>query len=140
MGAAVAASCARRNAWQSEEEALLGTLPDAQAAAKLGRSYTQVWNHRRALGISIYQPATKERTSLYRAAVPIVSPCLTVMLERRQKLGLLQREVAARAGLSPATYTRIENGARKSILLATVEKLAVALECTPATLIDETLT
>lgn len=139
MGAAVAASHARRAAWKPEEEALLGTMPDAQTATRLGRSYTQVWNRRRALGIATYERDANERATLYRAAVAIVAPCSHALHERRQRLGLLQREVAARAGLSPTTYTLIESGARTSIRRETLERIAAALECAPATLIDDTI-
>lgn len=46
----------------------------------------------------------------------------------RERAGLSQRDLAARAHLSQPTLTRIENGARASVTLAELDRLAVALD------------
>ncbi|WP_079054191.1 helix-turn-helix domain-containing protein [Streptomyces graminilatus] len=46
----------------------------------------------------------------------------------RERAGLSQRDLAARAHLSQPTLTRIENGARANVTLAELDRLAVALD------------
>ncbi|WP_392891850.1 helix-turn-helix domain-containing protein [Streptomyces sp. LN699] len=46
----------------------------------------------------------------------------------RERAGLNQRDLAARAQLSQSTLTRIENGARANVTLAELDHLAVALD------------
>ncbi|WUH91918.1 XRE family transcriptional regulator [Streptomyces sp. NBC_00433] len=46
----------------------------------------------------------------------------------RERAGLNQRELAARAQLSQPTLTRIEQGARANVTLAELDRLAVALD------------
>ncbi|MGW4565362.1 helix-turn-helix domain-containing protein [Streptomyces sp. NPDC004561] len=46
----------------------------------------------------------------------------------RERAGLNQRELAARAQLSQPTLTRIENGARSNVTLVELDRLAVALD------------
>lgn len=46
----------------------------------------------------------------------------------RERAGLNQRDLAARAHLSQPTLTRIENGARANVTLAELDRLAVALD------------
>ncbi|MBZ6135449.1 helix-turn-helix domain-containing protein [Streptomyces olivaceus] len=46
----------------------------------------------------------------------------------RERAGLNQRQLAARAQLSQPTLTRIENGARATVTLAELDQLAVALD------------
>ncbi|MFE5190298.1 helix-turn-helix domain-containing protein [Streptomyces sp. NPDC056628] len=46
----------------------------------------------------------------------------------RERAGLNQRQLASRAQLSQSTLTRIENGARATVTLAELDRLAVALD------------
>ncbi|WP_198545896.1 helix-turn-helix domain-containing protein [Actinacidiphila yeochonensis] len=46
----------------------------------------------------------------------------------RERAGLSQRELAARAQLSQPTLTRIENGVRNSLTLAELDRLAISLD------------
>jgi len=69
-----------------------------------------------------------EATSRERG--PRVDFDVTVLCDLRQRAQLSQLELAWRAGLTPATISRLENG-RQLPNLVTVEKLAAAL-CVPA--------
>lgn len=55
------------------------------------------------------------------------------ILARRQALGLKQADVAASAGVSLRQYVTIEQGG--NFTLATLERIAVALDCPPASLL-----
>lgn len=48
----------------------------------------------------------------------------------RIKLGLTQRDIIKKTGLSSATISKIENGKVDNIQLGTLKKLAVALNST----------
>ena len=52
--------------WTVEEEALLGTMPDKEVAARIGRSITAVHDHRRKLGIpSFYKRKPRREPSVW---------------------------------------------------------------------------
>ena len=56
--------------------------------------------------------------------------------ERRKELGLRQRDVAERAGLSTSYYTEIELG-RKTVNARRLQQIATALETAPRALIAD---
>ncbi len=51
-----------RTRWSKARLALLGTMPDAQLAKKLGAAPNTVLFRRRKLGIPPYAPSTKHET------------------------------------------------------------------------------
>jgi len=60
---------------------------------------------------------------------------MRILLQKwRERLGLTQAQLAARAGVHVATVTRIENGS--DTYVGTVEKLAHALGKSPSGLIE----
>lgn len=59
-----------------------------------------------------------------------------VMKMRRQELGLTQKEVAARVGVTEATVSRWESGDIKNMKRDNIATLARVLEIPPAVLMD----
>lgn len=56
--------------------------------------------------------------------------------ERRLKLGMSQRELIEKTGLSRAIVSVIENSGDTDIKLSTLISLATALRCSPASLFE----
>lgn len=55
----------------------------------------------------------------------------------REDRGWTRRELARRAGVSPATITRLENGEHRGPLLSTIVHVAQALDVTTEELLAE---
>src|SRR6478672_6458105 len=55
------------------------------------------------------------------------APFGALLLRLRASAGLTQEQLAARAGLSPASISALESGKRRTPRFATVESLATAL-------------
>src|SRR5690348_11418176 len=58
-----------------------------------------------------------------------------LLRRRREELGLSQRALAARAGTSPGTVGRLEQGRARAPHLATIRRLAAALGVAPERLV-----
>ena len=65
-----------------------------------------------------------------------MTPVSVRVKELREGRGWTQTELAERAGITRVTLSRIENGHTKGIDFDTLDKLAKALDCHPATLIE----
>lgn len=117
-----------RKPWTSEEDALLGTIPDPQAAKQPGRAESQVGIRRRALGI----PAHDTRNRAFYQDNPslvVISPAK--LLARRFALGLTQTEAARRCGWHQVAWSQIETGLRTRIRRESLERLALGVGCEP---------
>lgn len=120
-----------RKPWTPQEDALLGTIPDPQAAQRLGRAQSLVGIRRRTLGI----PAVDTRNKAFYADNPglvIIAPAK--LLARRLALRLTQAEAARRCGWHQVAWSQIETGLRTRIKRASLERLAQGLECEPGDL------
>ena len=67
-----------------------------------------------------------------------MTPIHIRLREARESRAWTQAELAAKAGVTRATVSRIETGKVTSLDLDVFEKLAAALEVHPATLIERT--
>lgn len=56
--------------------------------------------------------------------------------ERRQQLGMSQKELVEKTGLSRAIISVIENGGDTDVKLSTLDALARALRCSPSSLYE----
>ena len=56
--------------------------------------------------------------------------------ERRKSLGMTQRELIQKSGISRATISILENGGELDIKVSTLRDLAKALKCSPASLFE----
>jgi DNA-binding Xre family transcriptional regulator len=110
--------------WTPEEEALLGTMPDREAAIKLGRSLKSVGMWRRKLDIPPFHSQYRQRVR--RDTVAISSDKL---LSRRLQLDISQKEVAERAHLNQAHLSQMESGFWHRVKADTLNRLASALNC-----------
>lgn len=54
--------------------------------------------------------------------------------ERREKLKMSQKELSMRSGICRATLSLLENGADIDVKVSTIDALAKALKCSPASL------
>lgn len=54
--------------------------------------------------------------------------------QRREELGMSQAELIGKTGISRATISLIENGGEVDIKLSTLDAIAKALKCSPASL------
>jgi len=52
-----------------------------------------------------------------------------LLIARRNKLGLTQREVAEAASMKQQEYARLESGGRRNPRIETLETVAAALKC-----------
>jgi DNA-binding Xre family transcriptional regulator len=118
--------------WTPEEESLLGTIPDREAAEKLGRSPKSVGMWRRRLGIAPFQNG--HQLAARRDTVPI-SP--TKIVSRRLQLHLSQKEVAERAHLNQAHLSQMESGFWHRVKPDTIQRLTQALNCQISDLTDQ---
>ena len=126
-----------RKPWTPEEDALLGTIPDPQAAKHLGRAKSQIGIRRRTLGI----PAVDTRNKAFFEDNPglvVVSPAKLVA--RRVALGLTQVEAAKRCDWHQVALSQIETGLRTRIRRESLERLAHGLECEPKYLLASACT
>lgn len=117
-----------RSGWTPEDDALLGMMLDREMAARTGHDVRSVIRRRFLLKIA---PFDRQR-----------QPAATVRLDgealrdRRLALKLTQRQVAQRMGIRQAGYSLLENGHRWWCQRETAERLAVALECAVADLLE----
>lgn len=118
--------------WAAHEDALLGTIPDAQAARQLGRASSPVGIRRRLLGIAPFDPRIKGGYKGH-ADLVVISP--EKIRVRRLALGLLQKEAAQRCGCHHVALSQIEIGMRLHIRRASLERLALGLACEPGDLL-----
>lgn len=56
--------------------------------------------------------------------------------ERREKVGITQRELAERSGVCRAALSLIENGKETDIKLSTLISLSKVLRCSPLSLVE----
>ena len=56
--------------------------------------------------------------------------------ERRKSLGMTQRELIEKSGISRATISILENDGELDIKVSTLRDLAKALKCSPASLFE----
>lgn len=54
--------------------------------------------------------------------------------ERREKLNMSQIELSRRSGVCRATLSLLENGAEIDVKVSTIDAIAKALKCSPASL------
>jgi DNA-binding XRE family transcriptional regulator len=84
----------------------------------------------RNAGVDLYSdilPAREDQTRPF-------DPMLPGLLRRRMRAALTQEQLAKQAGVERLTVSRIERG--KSASMTTVRKLANALQCEPAELME----
>lgn len=114
--------------WTDEQDALLGTMPDQEVALRMGCSDGAVRRRRCRLGMAAFRSHLRRYPDLH-----VLSPAK--LLARRLELNLLQKQVAAAAGVATHTYSEIEGGFRHSVRLATLDGLARALKCPASTIV-----
>ena len=114
--------------WPIEEEALLGMMPDGQAAEKLGRPVSMVQNYRKAKGIAAYCRGRSTARALPPGRVRLSGERLRA---RRSLMGLLPTQVAQQSGLSWERYRNYEKFALRQVEPEVVRRLADALNCSP---------
>ncbi len=107
--------------WTSQEEALLGTMTDRTLAERLQCPTHVVLSRRQTLGIAPFGRRSPQKNKV------AVSP--GKLLARRLILRLSQRAIAKRAGLP--SYGLLERTVHRYAPMATVRRLAAALECQP---------
>lgn len=56
--------------------------------------------------------------------------------ERREQLGMTQAELIRKTGLSRALISLIENGGDTDVKISTLDAIAKALKCSPASLYE----
>jgi DNA-binding XRE family transcriptional regulator len=102
-----------REFWSAEDHALLGTAPDGEVAARLGRSYSAVHSRRIVFGIPPYFVSIDGRR-----------------LERlRTKSAMTQATLAKKVGISRGRLRTLEDGSSPRIRGDRAERLSVALRC-----------
>jgi len=116
--------------WLPQEEALLGTMPDAALARQLGLAPHTVAVRRRGRGIAAFHQKLWQQRS-----ETLVQQTPEKLRARREELGLTQEQVAQRAGTTPDYYSRLERGLHR-VRPQTLARLAQALQCCPGELID----
>lgn len=121
--------------WPAEEEALLGTMPDALVGEKLGRAASVVRTYRKMKGIIPYcrgQSATQMHPcgsmQLWSGRMLLSSEKLQA---RRALAGFASAQVARQAGLSRERYRNYEKFATRQVEPEVVARLAEVLACSP---------
>jgi len=119
-----------RTDWTDAKKALLGTMSDPQAAKQLDISIGTVCLWRNKFGIPPFQPSRNNSRGV-RFVV-----ATDKLMARRLALNLLQKELAARVGMAPATYSLLEVGIQRSTNAFTLHRLAQVLQCKPRDLLS----
>lgn len=119
--------------WTPAEDALLGTQIDQEVGTQLGRAKAQVAARRNLLKIA---PLDRRRSIMYAPQPDVVTIAPAKLYARRTHLRLAQSAIASRSGVHNSSYSKIESGFRCRIRQKTLEKIARALECPPADLLE----
>jgi DNA-binding Xre family transcriptional regulator len=119
--------------WSEEEIALLGTMLDSELSLRIGRPRRTIAVERNRRGI----PSPFERGHLPQYQRRGVAIDGARVRARRLELGLLQNEVASRAGWDGARLSSIERGRIPRLEAASLQKLARALECEIEEIVEE---
>lgn len=123
------------SSWPAEEEALLGTMPDALVGEKLGRAASVVRTYRKMKGITPYclgqaaarmQPRSQARISSGRVLLSSEK-----LRARRALKGFASAQVARQADLSRERYRNYEKFATRQVEPEVVIRLAEILDCLP---------
>ena len=99
--------------WTPEQDALLGTAPDAEVARRLGRSLGAVYSRRHNLGIASHLVRIDGRA----------------LRRLRLKAGLSQAALAKLAGVHRAKPGGLEIGRERSVARDALARMAAALGC-----------
>lgn len=116
--------------WTKDDEARLGTMPDAVLAEQLGRPVRAVSGQRYRLGIPAF--GRRQSPAVSESRLRLDAKKVT---QRRLVLGLSQKVVAQRAGLEVAALGQVEAGTGRRLKSPAGERLAHALECKLADLL-----
>lgn len=117
--------------WTNENRSLLGTVPDPALARQLGCSVEVIVGERRRLQIPACDTFRSSQATHYGTTF---SP--ERLRARRFALNLSQPEIAVRAGLHKAQYSRYEQGTYLRMKPENLARIAEAMQCLVSDLVE----